>query len=77
MVKNLPSNAEMRVQSLDREDPLEEEVATHSSINAWEIPWTGEPGGLQPMGSQRIGHELMTKQQVLPAAISLGSVQTE
>ena len=56
---------------------LEEEVATHSSINAWEIPWTGEPGGLQPMGLQRIGHELMTKQQVLPAAISLGSVQTE
>ena len=77
MVKNLPSNAEMRVQSLDREDPLEEEVATHSSINAWEIPWTGEPGGLQPMGLQRIGHELMTNQQVLPAAISLGSVQTE
>ena len=80
MAKNLPSNAEMRVQSLDWEDPLEEEVATHSSINAWEIPWTGEPGGLQPMGSQRIGHELMTKQQqqqVLPAVISLGSVRTE
>ena len=41
---------EMRVQSLVREDPLEEEMATHSSIFAWEIPWTEEPGGLQPMG---------------------------
>ena len=42
----------MQVQSLDREDPLEEEVATHSGILAWEIPWTQEPGGLQSMGSQ-------------------------
>ena len=41
---------EMQVQSLDREDPLEEEVATHSGILAWEIPWTQEPGGLQSMG---------------------------
>ena len=67
----------MQVQFLGQEDPLEKEMATHTSTLAWEIPWTGEPGGLQPMGSQRIGHELMTKQQVLPAAISLGSVQTE
>ena len=44
----------MQVQSLDREDPLEEEVATHSGILAWEIPWTQEPGGLQSMGSQRV-----------------------
>ena len=45
----------MQVQSLDREDPLEEEVATHSGILAWEIPWTQEPGGLQSIGSQRVG----------------------
>ena len=45
------------VQSLGREDPLEEGMATHSSILVWEIPWTKEPGGLQSMGSQRIGHD--------------------
>ena len=48
---------EIPVGSLGWEDPLEEEdVATHSSILAWRIPWTGEPGGLQSMGSQRVGH---------------------
>ena len=46
----------IRVQSLGREDPLEEEMATHSSILAWRIPWTGEPGGLQSTESQRAGH---------------------
>jgi len=46
---------EMLICSLDQEDPLEEEMATHSSILAWEIPWTVETGGLQSMGSQRIG----------------------
>ena len=51
------------VQFLGREHPLEEEMATHSSILAWRIPWTGEPGGLQPMGSQRVGHDLATEQQ--------------
>ena len=50
---------EMRVQSLGGEDPLEEEMATHSSILAWEIPWTEDPGGLQPMGLQNFA----TKQQ--------------
>ena len=45
------------------EENLEKEVATHSSILAWEIPWTEEPGGLQSMGSQRAGHNLVTKQQ--------------
>ena len=45
----------MRVQSLGWEDPLEKEMATHSSIPAWKILWTEEPGGLQPMGSQRVG----------------------
>ena len=46
----------MIVQSLGWEDPLEEEIAPHSSILAWEIPWTEEPGGLQSMGSRRVGH---------------------
>ena len=45
---------ETQVQSLDQEDPLEKEMATHSSIPAWRIPWTEEPGGLQTMGSQRV-----------------------
>ena len=44
------------VQSLGQEDPLEEEMATHSSVFAWEIPWTEEPGGLQSTGLQRVGH---------------------
>ena len=47
---------EMLVRSLGQEDPLEEEMATHSSLLAWRIPWTEEPGGLWFMGSQRIGH---------------------
>ena len=53
-VKNLPAMQETRVQSLGREDPLEKGTATHSSILAWEIPWTEEPGGLQSVGSQRV-----------------------
>ena len=48
------------VWSLGQEDPLEKEMATHSSIHAWKIPWTKEPGGLQSMGSQRIGHNWVT-----------------
>ena len=56
MVKNRPAMQETWVQSLGQEDPLEEEMATHSSIPAWRIPWTEEPGGLQSMGSQRVGH---------------------
>ena len=55
MVKNPPATQEMWVQSLDQEDSLEEEMATHSSILAWEIPWTEETGRLQSMGSQRVG----------------------
>ena len=50
MVKNPPANQETWVSSLDGEDPLEQEMATHSSILAWEIPWTEEPDGLQSMG---------------------------
>ena len=57
MVKNLPAIQETQVQSLGREDPLEKEMATHSNILAWRIPWTEEPGGLQSMGSQRVGHD--------------------
>ena len=53
MVKDLPAMWETRVQSLGSEDPLEKEMATHSSILAWRIPWTEEPGGLQSMGSQK------------------------
>ena len=51
-VKNLPAMQETRVQSLGQEDPLEKRMATHSSVLAWEIPWTEEPGGLQFVGSQ-------------------------
>ena len=54
---------ETQVLSLGQEDPLEEEMATHSSIIAWEIPWTEEPGRLQSMGSRRVGYDLVTKQQ--------------
>ena len=56
MVKNLPAIQETQVLSLGREDALEKEMATDSSILAWRIPWTEEPGGLQSTGSQRIGH---------------------
>ena len=61
MVKNLPAMQETQVLSLGGEDPLEKEVATHSSILAWRIPWTEEPGRLQFMGLQRVGHDLSTK----------------
>ena len=57
MVKRLPTMWETWVQSLGQEDPLEKEMVTHSSILAWRIPWTEEPGGLQPMGSQRVRHD--------------------
>ena len=55
-LKRLPAMRETWVRSLGQEDPLEKEMATHSSILAWRIPWTEEPGGLQSMGSQRVGH---------------------
>ena len=56
-VKDLLAMWETWFQSLGREDPLEKEMAIHSSILAWEIPWTEKPGGLQSMGSQRVGHD--------------------
>ena len=57
LVKNLPAVQETWVWSLGREDPLEKEIATHSSILAWKIPRTEEPGGLQSMGLQRVMHD--------------------
>ena len=60
MVKHLPAMPETQVHSLGQEDPLEKEMATHSSILAWEIPWMEEPGKLQSMGSQRLEHDSMT-----------------
>ena len=59
MVKNQPANApdETQVRSLGREDPLEKDMATHSSILAWKIPGTEEPGRLQSMGSRRVGDD--------------------
>ena len=60
MVKNLPAIRETWVRSLGPKDPLEKEIATHSSILAWKILWTEEPGGLQSIGSQRVGHNWAT-----------------
>ena len=57
MVKRLPTMWETQVRSLGWEDPLEKEMATHSSILFWKIPWTEEPGGLQSVGSQRVRHD--------------------
>ena len=54
----------MQVPSLGQEDPLEKEMAAHCGILAWEIPWTEEPGGLQSMGSQRVGYDLVTEHEV-------------
>ena len=56
VVKNLPAKQETQVQSLGGEDPLEKEMATHSSVLAWKIPWREEAGGLQSLGSPRVGH---------------------
>ena len=56
-VKCLPTMWETQVQSLGQEDPLEKEMTTHSSTLAWKIPWTEDPGRLQFMGSQRVGHD--------------------
>ena len=68
-LKRLPGMQETQVRSLGREDPLEKEMATHSSTLAWRIPWREEPGGLQSMGSQRVGHDLAT-------SLSLSSLYT-
>ena len=65
-LKCLPAMRETRVRSLGREDPLEKEMATHSNILAWRIPWMEEPGGLQFMGSQRVGHNWVTSLSLSP-----------
>ena len=57
LLKNLPAMQETQVQSLGQKDPLEKGMATHSSILAWRIPWTEEPGGLQSMELRRVGHD--------------------
>ena len=57
MVKNLPATQETRVPSLGQQNPLEKGMTVYSSILAWRIPWTEEPGGLQSVGSQRVGHD--------------------
>ena len=64
--KNLCAVQEILIQSLGWEDPLEKGMATHSSILAWRIPWTEEPGRLQSMGSQRVRHNLVTNQPLPP-----------
>ena len=67
VVKNVPAMQETRVPPLHGEDPLEKEMATHSSTLAWEIPRTEELGGLQSMRSQRVGHNLVTTTCILTA----------
>ena len=57
MPKRLPTMRKTQIRSLGQEDPLEKEMATHSSILAWKIPWTEEPGRLQSMGSKRVRHD--------------------
>ena len=69
MVKRLPTMRETWIQSLGQEDSLEKEMATHSSIHAWKIPWTKDPGGLQSMGSQRVGHNWATSLHFLTKEI--------
>ena len=66
MVKNLPAMWETQVRSLGQEDPLEEEMATHSSILAWRIPWTEKPGRLRSMGLQRVRHDGAIKHTHMP-----------
>ena len=65
MVKNLPAMQEIQIRSLGWKDPLEKGMATHSSILAWRIPWTEEPGRLQYMGSQRVGHDYILHRYVI------------
>ena len=69
IIKNLPVMWETRVWSLGQEDTLEKEMATHSSILAWKIPWTEESGGLQSMGVQRIGHDWATNTYTIHSII--------
>ena len=69
MVKSPPAMQETRVQSLGWEDPLQKGMATHSSLLAWRLPWTEEPGGLQSMRLQRAGHDCATNTTLLDTLI--------
>ena len=71
MVKNPPVMQETLVQSLGQEVPWEKGMATHSSVLAWKIPWTEEPGGLQPMGSQRVRHNWVTNPFIFSICLQL------
>ena len=71
VVKNPPAKQETHVWSLSQEDPLEKEMASHSSILAWKIPWTEEPGRLQSMGLQRVRHDWVTHFHFLFSSLSL------
>ena len=80
-VKSLPAMRETQVQSLGQEDPLEKEMATHSSILSWRIPWTEEPGGLESMGSQKVRHDWVTNtftffQTIALVSKSLGTLKS-
>ena len=72
MVKNLPASAGVTDLIPVQEYPLEKEMATQSSILAWKVPWTEEPGGLQSMGMQSVGYNLVTEQQRVPNYTSQG-----
>ena len=74
MVKNVPLMQETQVRSLGQEHPLEKEMTIHSSILAWKTPWTEEPSGLESMGSQRVRHDSVTKQQQTTVLLPLGTV---
>ena len=74
VVKNLPAKQETWVRSLAWDNPLEKEMANHSSILTWEIPWTEESGGLQSVGLQRVRHNLATEQACSPPCLALPSV---
>ena len=76
MVKNLSAMQETWVQSLGWEDPLEKEMATHSSIPAWRVPWTEEPGGLQSMGLQRVRHDLATNTLINCSYLNQGTMMS-
>ena len=71
LVKNLPAMRETWVQSLGWKDPLEKEMEIHSSILAWKIPWTEEPGGLQSMGSQRVRHNWSEALSIIWSSLGL------
>ena len=71
MVKNLPATQETQLQSLGEEDPLEEEMAPHSSYLAWRMPWTEEPGGLQSVGLQRAGRHWVTGVNTIKVYVSV------